>query len=165
MRNDSRQSTSGSRRRRRLLLRLRMLMSRWRQLDAKDKSAEACLLSFTERPRGGMPRLSCQLAVRLPSQSTTPPPGKESRVDERREENTGASLDTRASRAKSQTRTLWTHLLLRVLLRVELDHVVDPQNRDSRLGREAQTLDLANGGLHHTGREVVAHLALEQVEA
>lgn len=50
-------------------------------------------------------------------------------------------------------------LLLRFLLGVDLDHVVNTQNCDGRFRRESKTLDLTDCWFHHTRFQIVANCA------
>ena len=52
-----------------------------------------------------------------------------------------------------------------LLLGLQLDHVVDAQDRDGGFGRELERLHLGDGWLEHARCLVVAHLALVQVKA
>mmetsp|Transcript_19377 Transcript_19377/g.73258 ORF Transcript_19377/g.73258 Transcript_19377/m.73258 type:complete len:350 (+) Transcript_19377:776-1825(+) len=52
----------------------------------------------------------------------------------------------------------------RVLLLLQLDHVVDAKDGDRRLHCETEGLDLRDGRLHDAGRQVVADAALDQIE-
>ena len=51
-----------------------------------------------------------------------------------------------------------------LLLGRQLDHVVDSQNGDGRLGGELQALDLGHGRLEYASGAIVANLSLHQVE-
>ena len=59
---------------------------------------------------------------------------------------------------------LLVRLAALLLLGVELDHVVDAQNRDGRFRRKLQRLHLRHGRLEHTCRLVVAHLSFVQIQ-
>lgn len=49
--------------------------------------------------------------------------------------------------------------------RIDLDHIIDPQDRDGRLRGELEALDLVHGGFEHAALEVVGHHALHQIQS
>ena len=55
--------------------------------------------------------------------------------------------------------------LLLTLLRLQLDHVVDPQDCDGGLCGELQGLDLGDGGLEHTSLLVVPNHPFIEIQA
>ena len=53
----------------------------------------------------------------------------------------------------------------RLLLRCQLNHVIDSQDSDGGFGRELETFHLGDGRLKHARRLVVPYFAIEQVQA
>ena len=58
-----------------------------------------------------------------------------------------------------------THRLLLLLgLGVQRDQIIDTQNRDRRLGRKLNHLDLGHGRLEHSRLDIVAHHPLHEIQ-
>ena len=51
-----------------------------------------------------------------------------------------------------------------LLLFIQFDHIIDPQNSDSSLSCELNTLDLAHQRLQHSGLEIIPHLPIDQIQ-
>mmetsp|Transcript_45445 Transcript_45445/g.119380 ORF Transcript_45445/g.119380 Transcript_45445/m.119380 type:complete len:207 (+) Transcript_45445:186-806(+) len=77
----------------------------------------------------------------------------------------GASPSVGATPRSSRRRALGAAALLALLLGRELDHVVDAQHGDGRLGGKLDHLDLGEGGLEDARLQVVLHLARDAVHA
>lgn len=54
--------------------------------------------------------------------------------------------------------------IVTLLLRIQLDHGVDSHDRDARLDRRLELLDLAHAGFEDTGFHAVLHPALAEIE-
>lgn len=52
-----------------------------------------------------------------------------------------------------------------LLVRNHLDQVVDTQDRNSSLGSGSQRFDLGDGWLQNTGLDIVAELAVQQIQS
>ena len=62
--------------------------------------------------------------------------------------------------------SLHRSLLFSKLLWIDkLDHIIDSENSDSCFSCELERFDLGHGWLEHTSLQVVAHFAVQQIEA